>query len=244
KDHAVLCRTDEVIALLHTFADNTEQLEIKSLKDGDRGEPFETVLTVTGLNQHLGYLEGINDGILWRRTYVATNVYNDVKAADYKPSIGMGDRDDHYTQQEGDGYASFIGGSTAQATHAMNEWWGKQGMGTMPHALIQMFEGDIVAATKAYHETFPEDELMALVDYNNDVITDALKVAREFGEKLKGVSLDTSNALVDQYFSRNPDVLGTFDPRGVNPTLLFALREALDKEGYGHVKILATGGFD
>src|SRR5699024_187614 len=85
---------------------------------------------------------------------------------------------------------------------------------------------------------------MALVDYNNDVITDALKVAREFGEKLKGVRLDTSNALVDQYFSRNPDVLGTFDPRGVNPTLLFALREALDKEGYGHVKILATGGFD
>lgn len=71
----------------------------------------------------------------------------------------------------------------------MNEWWGKHGMGTMPHALIQMFNGDIVAATQAYHETFPNDDLIALIDYNNDAITDSLKVAREFGEKLKGVRL-------------------------------------------------------
>src|SRR5699024_5418661 len=42
KDHAVLCGTDEVIALLHTFADHPEQLEIHSLKDGDKIKPFET----------------------------------------------------------------------------------------------------------------------------------------------------------------------------------------------------------
>lgn len=53
-------------------------------------------------------------------------------------------------------------------------------MGTMPHALIQLFDGDIVEATKAYHETFSDDELVALVDYNNDAITDALKVSRAF----------------------------------------------------------------
>src|SRR5699024_8694588 len=205
--HAVLCGTDEVIALLHTFADHPEELEIHSLKDGDKIEPFETVLTITGPYQHFGYLEGIIDGILSRRTSVATNVYNVVKAAGEKPIIFMGDRDDHYTQQSGDGYAAFIGGSTAQATHAMNEWWGKAGMGTMPHALIQMFRGDIVATTKAYHETFPEDELMALVDYNNDVISDSLKVARAFGEKLSAVRLDTSNTLIDKYFLRNEHLL-------------------------------------
>ena len=244
KDHAVLCGTDEVIALLHTFADHPEQLEIKSLKDGDKISPFESVLTVTGPYQYFGYLEGIIDGILSRRTSVATNVYNVVKAAGDKPIIFMGDRDDHYTQQAGDGYAAFIGGSTAQATHAMNEWWGKKGMGTMPHALIQMFRGDIVAATEAYNETFPEDELMALVDYNNDVITDSLKVARAFKEELKAVRLDTSNTLVDKYFLRNQHVLGTFDPRGVNPELVFALREALDAEGFHYVKIVVSGGFN
>lgn len=243
KDEGVLCGTDESIALLHTFADHPEQLEIKSLKDGDKIAPFETVLTITGPYQHFGYLEGIIDGILSRRTSVATNVYNVVKAAGEKPIIFMGDRDDHYTQQAGDGYAAFIGGSTAQATHAMNEWWGKAGMGTMPHALIQMFRGDIVAATKAYHETFPEDELMALVDYNNDVIADSLKVARAFGEKLSAVRLDTSNTLIDKYFLRNEHLLGTFDPRGVNPELVFALRKALDEEGFTFVKIVVSGGF-
>ncbi|HLR42708.1 MAG TPA: nicotinate phosphoribosyltransferase [Pseudogracilibacillus sp.] len=243
KDEGVLCGTDESIALLHTFADHPEQLEIKSLKDGDKIAPFETVLTITGPYQYFGYLEGIIDGILSRRTSVATNVYNVVKAAGDKPIIFMGDRDDHYTQQSGDGYAAFIGGSTAQATHAMNEWWGKAGMGTMPHALIQMFRGDIVAATKAYHETFPEDELMALVDYNNDVISDSLKVARAFGEKLSAVRLDTSNTLIDKYFLRNEHLLGTFDPRGVNPELVFALRKALDEEGFTFVKIVVSGGF-
>ncbi|MFD1851076.1 nicotinate phosphoribosyltransferase [Oceanobacillus bengalensis] len=247
KNHSVLCGTDEVIALLHTFADNPEELEIHSLKDGDKIKPFETVLTISGAYQDFGYLEGIIDGILARRTSVATNVYNVVKAAKsqgkQKPVIFMGDRDDHYTTQAGDGYAAYIGGSTAQATHAMNEWWGKEGMGTMPHALIQMFHGDVVAATRAYHEVYPDDDLAALVDYNNDVITDSLKVAREFGDELKSVRLDTSRTMVDRYFLRNHHLMGSFDPRGVNSELIFALRKALDEEGYHHVKIMATGGF-
>ncbi|KAF0815946.1 MULTISPECIES: nicotinate phosphoribosyltransferase [unclassified Cytobacillus] len=247
KNHAVLCGTDEVIALLKTFADRPDDLEIHSLKDGDKISPFETVMTITGRYQDFGYLEGIIDGILARRTSVATNVYNVVKAAGVsgvqKQVIFMGDRDDHFTTQAGDGYAAYIGGATAQATHAMNEWWGKKGMGTMPHALIQMFKGDIVAATEAYQETFPEDDLVALVDYNNDAITDSLKVARAFGDELIGVRVDTSRTMIDQYFLRNQHLLGTFDPRGVNAELIFALRKALNDEGFGHVKIVVSGGF-
>lgn len=248
RKHAVLCGTDEAIALLQTFAAHPEKLEVHSLKDGDKVSPFETVLTIRGPYEYFGYLEGVIDGILARRTSVATNVYNVVQAARSgsreKPIIFMGDRDDHFTQQAGDGYAAYIGGTSAQATHAMNEWWGKSGMGTMPHALIQMFGGDVVEATKAYYQQFPEDDLIVLIDYNNDVITDALRVAREFGPYLKGVRLDTSRTMIDQYFIRHPEVLGTFDPRGVNPQLVFALRQALDAEGYEHVKIVVTGGFD
>ncbi|HLQ74234.1 MAG TPA: nicotinate phosphoribosyltransferase [Bacillota bacterium] len=248
KEEAVLCGTDESIALLHTFADDPESLEIHSLKDGDKVSPFETVLTVTGPYQNFGYLEGVIDGILARRTSVATNVYNVMKAARYagkqKPVFFMADRNDHFTQQAGDGYSAFIGGTTAQATHAMNEWWGKAGMGTMPHAMIQMFKGDVVAASKAYVEMYPEDDLVTLVDYNNDVINDSLKLAREFGTVLKGVRIDTSRTLVDKYFFRNEHVMGSFDPRGVNPELIFALRKALDDEGFNHVEIVASGGFD
>ena len=248
KEHAVLCGSDEVLALLETFAEDPEDLEVYSLEDGDKIEPFEPVLQITGPYQSYGYLEGVIDGILARRTSVATNVYEVVTAAktsgNEKPVIFMGDRDDHFMMQAGDGYAAYIGGSKAQATHAMNEWWGKRGIGTMPHALIQLFEGDVIQACRAYSETYPDDDLMALVDYNNDVIKDSLKVAREFGSELRGVRLDTSSHLIDQYFCRHPEVMGSFDPRGVNPELLFALREALDNEGYHHVKIVVSGGFD
>ncbi len=42
---------------------------------------------------------------------------------------------------------------------------------------------------------------------------------------------------------RNYHLMGTFDPRGINRELLNTLRETLDKEGFGHVKIVVTGGF-
>ncbi|HET7579897.1 MAG TPA: nicotinate phosphoribosyltransferase [Bacillales bacterium] len=248
KKHAVLCGSDEAIALTRTFAEDPDSLDIYSLKDGDKISPYETVLTITGPYQNFGFLEGLIDGILARRTSVATNVFNVVHAANrsgvQKPVMFMGDRDDHFTQQAGDGYAAFIGGSTAQSTHAMSEWWGKKGVGTMPHSLIQLFDGDVVAAAKAYHEAYPEDDVIALVDYNNDVITDTLRLADEFGDELKGVRVDTSKTMVDQYFWRNPEMLGSFDPRGVNPELIFALRRALDDHGFDHVKIVASGGFN
>ncbi len=242
KEQVVVCGIDESIALIHTFAKNPESLEIHALHDGDMIEPFEAVLTITGHYENFGFLEGLIDGILARRSSVATNVHHVVKAAGDKMVLFMGDRNDHFSQQAGDGYAAFIGGSSAQATHAMNEWWGKEGIGTMPHALIQLFNGDIVAASKAYQETFPEDQLVVLVDYHNDVITDSLKVARTLGDQLAAVRIDTSGNMVDQYFMRNPELLGKFDPRGCNKELVFALREALDAEGYQHVNIIVSGG--
>src|SRR5699024_5534353 len=94
KEHAVLCGTDEAIALVHTFAERPETLEIYSLKDGDKISPYESVLTISGAYQQFGFLEGLIDGILARRTSVATNVYNVVKAArasgKQKPVIFMG----------------------------------------------------------------------------------------------------------------------------------------------------------
>src|SRR5690625_2305033 len=98
KKEVVLCGTDEVIALVHTFAEQPETLDIQSLKDGDKISPYETVLTISGAYQQFGFLEGIIDGILSRRTSVATNVYNVVKAArtsgKEKPIIFMGHRHD------------------------------------------------------------------------------------------------------------------------------------------------------
>ena len=241
---AILCGIDEVIALVHTFAHNPETLVIEALHDGDPIEPLEPVLKITGHYQQFGYLEGIIDGILARRTSVATNVYTAAKEAKPTSIFFMGDRDDHYLNQPGDGYAAFIGGVAAQATHAMNEWWGDKGVGTIPHALIQIFKGDLIKALEAYDQTFPNDPLVALVDFNNDCVTDSVACARHFGKRLSAVRLDTSIALIDKYFDTIKASELTCDPHGVNPMLVHAVRKALDKEGFQHVKIIVSSGFN
>jgi len=242
RHNAVLCGIDESIALLHTFAKNPEKLRISALNDGDKIKPLEPVLKVIGHYEDFGFLEGLIDGILARRTSIATNVYNTTKDAKPAKIFFMGDRDDHYLNQQGDGYAAYYGGVAAQATHAMNEWWGLAGTGTMPHSLIQIFNGDLVKACEAYIKTFPNDRLVALVDFNNDVVTDSLKVAEKFKKKLYGVRVDTSIAIKDKYFNSFKEDLKEY--YGVNPTLIKALRSALDKHGFKYVKIIVSSGFD
>jgi nicotinate phosphoribosyltransferase len=54
------------------------------------------------------------------------------------------------------------------------------------------------------------------------------------------VRIDTSENLVDRSIT---PVMGSFRPTGVNPHLVWNVRNALDSEGFGHVKIVVSGGF-
>src|SRR5690606_33936052 len=101
--------------------------------------------------------------------------------------------------------------------------------------------GDTVRATLAFAETMPEDvKVVSLVDFDNDCVNTALAVARALGPRLYGVRLYTSETLVDR--SIIPQ-MGKFDPRGVNPQLVWNVRRALDDAGFVHVQIVASGGF-
>ncbi|WP_224732614.1 nicotinate phosphoribosyltransferase [Francisella sp. SYW-9] len=241
----ILCGVDESLALIEKFALNCDDLEIKALNDGDEVSAFEPVLTIKGKYKNFGFLEGIIDGILARRTSIATNayLYNELLNKDQE-IIFMGDREDIYLTQPGDGYAANIGGITKVATDAMGAWTGQLGMGTMPHALIQSFDGNLIDACQAYVDAFPKEPLIALVDYNNDVITDSLAVAKKFGNKLFAVRVDTSPNMIDKYFLENSTIKKTIDCRGVNLELIKALRKSFDTEGFQHVKIIASGNFD
>ena len=75
----------------------------------------------------------------------------------------------------------------------------------------------------------------------NDCVGTSLKVARELGDKLYGVRLDTSEKMVDVSLIGQ---MGHFKPTGVNEQLVRNVREALDKEGFNHVKIMVSGGFN
>jgi nicotinate phosphoribosyltransferase len=112
----------------------------------------------------------------------------------------------------------------------------------VPHAIIAAYGGDTVLASKKFAGYMPKHvRLITLVDFDNDSVGTSLAVARALGERLYGVRLDTSETMVDT--SIIPQ-MGHFHPTGVNPQLVWNVRRALDREGFQHVKIVVSGGFD
>ena len=107
----------------------------------------------------------------------------------------------------------------------------------MPHALIQMFEGDLIKALNAYHEVYSDEKLVALVDFNNDVIKESIRAFKKFGELLVAVRVDTSISISDKMFKNDEEY-------GVTPNMIKHLRKALDNEGAIKVKIIVSSGFD
>jgi nicotinate phosphoribosyltransferase len=241
KKHAVLGGMDEAIAILKLCADDWDELTVHALYDGDEIEPWQTVLTIEGDYTLFAHLETLYLGVLARRTLISTNVRRVVEAARGKPILFFPARHDHHRVQTGDGYAAHVAGAIGVSTDAQASWWGGRGIGTVPHALISAYGGNTVLAATKFTEWAPEDmNVVVLVDFENDSVKTSLDVARALGPRLWGVRLDTSGQLVDRSLW---DELGDFDPRGVNERLVHQVRDALDGDGFEHVKIVVSGGF-
>jgi nicotinate phosphoribosyltransferase len=177
---------------------------------------------------------------------ITTNVVRVLEAANGKSIIFMPARHDHHRVQTGDGYAAYVAGRVVGApigvtTDEQASWWGGRGIGTVPHSLIASYGGNTVLAASKFAEWAPDDiNITVLVDFENNSVQTALDVARTLGPKLWGVRLDTSEMLVDRSLWEE---LGDFKPTGVNERLVRKVRDALDNDGFEHVKIVVSGGF-
>jgi len=246
KRHAHLGGIDEAIAILKLCSADWDDLTVHALYDGDRVEPYESVLTIEGDYTSFAQLETLYLGVLARRTLITTNVVRVLEAANGKPIIFMPARHDHHRVQTGDGYAAYVAGQVVGApigvtSDAQASWWGGKGVGTVPHALISAYGGNTVLAATKFAEWSPEDlNVVVLVDFENDSVSTALEVARALGPRLWGVRLDTSESLVDRSLWGE---LGDFKPTGVNERLVLKVRDALDRDGFERVKIVVSGGF-
>jgi nicotinate phosphoribosyltransferase len=203
KAHAFLGGVDEAIAILKLCADSWGSLEVLALHDGDEIEPWETVMTIEGPYHGFAHLETLYLGVLARRTRVGTNTRLVVDAAKPKEVMFFPARHDHWLVQTGDGYAAHIAGAIGVSTDAQASWWGSEGVGTVPHAIIGAYDGDTVLATEKFAAHMPESvRLITLVDWDNDCVGTSLAVARALGERLYGVRLDTAETVVDDSIAR------------------------------------------
>lgn len=241
KNEGWLGGIDESVALLKLCADDWSALTVNALYEGDRYEKWDTVLTIEGPYVAFGFLETLCLGALGRRTRVCTTAKIICQAARSKPVMFFGARDDVLWTQPGDGYSAMVAGVKLVSTDAQASLFGGKAVGTIPHALIAAYGGDTLRATKRFAESIEGAEVIALVDYENDSVKTSLECARALEGRLWGVRLDTAENMVDK--SVLP-TMGAFRPTGVNSQLVWNVRNALDAEGFGEVKIVVSGGFD
>ncbi|MDE2026257.1 MAG: quinolinate phosphoribosyl transferase, partial [Patescibacteria group bacterium] len=277
QDNQVVCGIEEVLELFRncagffekeTWISKFSELTIETLKDGETTNAWEPVMHISGPYAYFAHLESVYLGILARRTKVATGVRNVVLAAREKPVIFFADRFDYFANQPGDGYAAKIGGVSSVATDAQASWFGEKGVGTIPHALIAINNGDTISAAEQFAKHYPQIPLIVLVDFDNDCVQTSLAVARALGNKLYGVRMDTSEKLIDKSLeiwngekasdsppellrSNIPPITDGNEPvtelqnlHGVNPQLVKNVRKALNTEGFDKIKIVVSGGFN
>jgi len=122
-------------------------------------------------------------------------------------------------------YAAYIAGFDGVSAVLSAEKLGVKPMGTMPHALIIIFE-DQKEAWKAFDKYLgPEVPRIALIDTFSDEKTEGLAAASALGDKLYGVRLDTPGSR-----------------RGDLKEIIREVRWELDIRGYKNVKIFLSGG--
>jgi nicotinate phosphoribosyltransferase len=229
RQEAVLCGIDEAKNLIgHVLAEcDPAETEVEALDDGDRIGPKEVVLRIRARYRRFGLYETAILGMLAQSTGWATAAHECVEAAAPQPVISFGARHVHPDVTDVLDYASIVGGCVGASTPAGERLAGLSTTGTMPHSLVLIF-GDTVAAAEAFDRDLDQSvPRIVLVDTFKDEAEEALRVAHALGDRLYGIRLDT------------PAERGR-----VTADLVHEIRARLDQAGFGHVRIVVSGGLN
>lgn len=247
EDPIMVCGVTEVKKLLE-FCLSPEQLaslSVYAVPDGTiLSDKHKVIMRIEGNYLDFGIYENIMDGILARRSSVATNCMNALNALkDHQQIIYMADRSCDYFNQSYDGYAAYVAGIRRFVTQAQvslfqdlvdHNW---QVVGTMPHALIQQYGGNLNQVIVDYDHYLHQLPL-ALIDYHNNVISE-LESIQDHLNLINGVRIDTPKNMIDASLFKEGYLLS-----GVNPILVKTVREWLNDHQASHLKIVVSSGFD
>lgn len=201
-------------------------LFVEALPEGTPFQPKDVVVRIHGSYDVFGMYETILLGMLASASAWATAAKECVDAAEGKPVLCFGARHVHPAiAPVMERTAVAVGGCTGASCVLGAKLAGREPMGTVPHAAALII-GDTVDLALAYDGAMPADDVRALlVDTFKDEAEESLRVAHALGKKLTAIRLDT------------PGERG-----GVTVDLVREVRKRLDMEGYGHVKIIVSGG--
>ena len=187
----------------------------------------EPVMMIEGSYGDFCLLETSLLGLLCQSSGVATRAARIKKVAGEKFVLAFGIRRMHPVLSPMLDRAAYIGGFDGVSSLMGAEAAGVEPSGTMPHALIIVFE-DQVKAWRAFDEVMPQEvPRVALVDTYFDEKIESLMAAEALKDRLDAVRLDTPG-------SRKGDFA----------EIVREVRWELDVRGYNHVKIFVSGGLN
>jgi nicotinate phosphoribosyltransferase len=218
----VVAGLDEVAYLL----DGVE-VDARAVPEGTICRPHEPVLTLSGPYGAFAEHETAILGLLCQASGVATGAARCRLAAGEKPVISFGARRMHPAVTPMIERAAYLGGCDMFAVDLAVERLGIPATGTTPHALVLVL-GSTAEAARAFDEIMqPEVPRTIIIDTFDDEKFGALLAARAIPDSISAIRMDTPG-------NRRGDFLD----------LMREVRWELDRHGFEHVKIFASGGID
>ena len=218
----VVAGLDEVAALLEGVG-----VEAHAIPEGTICRPNEPVLTLSGPYGAFAEHETAILGFLCQASGVATGAARCRIAAGERPVVSFGARRMHPAVTPMIERAAYLGGCDGVSVELAARRLGIPATGTLPHALALLL-GSTVEAAKAFDEVIsPDVPRTILIDTFDDEKFGALIAARAIPDSIYAVRLDTPG-----------------NRRGDFRDLMREVRWELDRHGFDHVKIFASGGID
>ena len=218
----VVAGLDEVAYLLDSV-----DVDARAVPEGTICRPHEPILTLSGPYGAFAEQETAILGLLCQASGVATGAARCRLAAGEKPVISFGARRMHPALTPMIERAAYLGGCDLVAVDLAVGRLGIPATGTTPHALVLVL-GSTAEAARAFDEIMePEVPRTIIIDTFDDEKFGALLAARAIPDSIYAIRMDTPG-------NRRGDFLD----------LMREVRWELDRNGFGHVKIFASGGID
>ncbi len=283
KGPGITAGIDETLSILHKYAFlESGKDAVWALRDGEHYGAGETQLVIEAPIQKLIGLETMYLGVLSR----ATTMRNEPGAAvdlrsvimrvskirnliGSRELVYMGARHWDFREDSRIACAVYAAGANATSTGIGSIHFDRPAVGTIPHVLENIFawaygrDQAVARATVGFDQTIEKQiPRIALIDYRNHEIDDAIATFNQLGSTLAGVRCDTCGENIPQGGSATFDELHELilKPRGIPCTKgesafnywhgtgvtvsgVLALREKLDAIGASAVKIWLSSGF-